>query len=171
MRYGVDSVMPDDIRKDIEVLKKGESDKRKKVWEEKEGPSKRQKKMTAAEEEKGAQYLSRVNLVVNSYEPALAKATSERKEREAREKEEKAQKAKEEAERLAAEKKKKKPVRYPTEDLDVVLGDRDKKNGMKVRRPTPSRYFMPFGTDHATNEAFLMVWNFMNVYGYVSSFY
>ena len=25
---------------------------------------------------------------------------------------------------------------------------------------------MPFGTDHATNEAFLMVWNFVNVYGY-----
>lgn len=106
-------------------------------------------------------------ICVESYDLLTAKATAERKEREAREKEEKALKAKEEAERLAAEKKKKKPVRYPTEDLDVVLGDRDKKNGMKLRRPTLSRYSMPFGTDHATNENFLMVWNFVNVYGYV----
>lgn len=53
-RYGVDSIMPEEIRKDIEALKKGESDKRKKVWEEKEGPNKRQKKLTAAEEEKGS---------------------------------------------------------------------------------------------------------------------
>ena len=49
-------------------------------------------------------------------------------------KEKEAQKAKEESERLAAEKekekKKKKPVRYPTEDLDVVLGDKEKKAGM-----------------------------------------
>ncbi|CAL1696016.1 unnamed protein product [Somion occarium] len=143
-RYGVDTVMPDETRRDMETLKKGESDKRKKVWEDKEGPHKRQKKLSAAEE---------------------LKATAERKEQEARDKETKAQKAKEEAERLAVEKKKKKPIRYPTEDLDVVLGDRDKKNGMKVKRPVPSRSAMPFGTDNATNEAFLMVWNFLNVYG------
>lgn len=72
---------------------------------------------------------------------------AERKEREAREKAEKAQLAKEENERLAAEKKKKKPVRYPTEDLDVVLNDKEKKAGAKVTRPVPSRLSMPFGEE------------------------
>ncbi len=90
---------------------------------------------------------------------------AERREREAREKAEKLQKAKEESERLAAEKKKKKPIRYPTEDLDVVIGDKEKKAGMKLKRPVPSRVAMPFGTDHATNEAFIMAWNFLVVYG------
>ena len=75
---------------------------------------------------------------------------------------------KEEKERLAAEKAKKKPIRYPTEDLDVVIGDREKRAGMKLKRPVPSRVAMPFGHDSATNELFLMAWNFLNVYGYVS---
>ena len=90
-------------------------------------------------------------------------AIAERKEREAREKAEKAQ----EDERLAAEKKKKKPVRYPTEDLDVVLNEKDKKAGAKVCRPVPNRAAMPFGEDHATNEALLMTWNYLVVYGSV----
>ena len=89
----------------------------------------------------------------------------ERKEREAQAKAEKAQKAKEESERLAAEKKKKKPVRYPTEDLDVTIGDKEKKAGMKLRRPLASRATMPFGNDKAANEDFIMSWNFLNVYG------
>ncbi|KAJ3530959.1 hypothetical protein NM688_g7641 [Phlebia brevispora] len=158
IRYGVDTVMPEETRKGVEDLKKGESEKRKKLWEEKEGPpTKKQKKLAAAEEEKAK---------------ALA-AAAERREREAREKEEKAQKAKEESERLAAEKKKKKPIRYPTEDLDVVIGEKEKKAGMKVKRPAPSRAAMPFGRDNATNEAFLMAWNFLVVYGqplHISSF-
>ncbi len=78
-----------------------------------------------------------------------------------------AQKAKEESERLAAEKKKKKPIRYPTEDLDVVLGDKEKRAGMKLKRPVPSKLAMPFGDDHEMNSAFLMTWNFLVVYGYV----
>ena len=90
---------------------------------------------------------------------------AERKEREAQEKAEKAQKAKEESERLAAEKKKKKPIRYPTEDFDVVIGDKEKKQGMKLRRPLASRSSMPFGTDRTANENFLMSWNFLVVYG------
>ncbi len=54
VRYGVDIIMPEETRKGVEDLKKGESDKRKKVWEEKEGPpTKKQKKLAAAEEEKG----------------------------------------------------------------------------------------------------------------------
>ena len=59
VRYGVDTVMPEETRKNVDDLKKGESDKRKKLWEDKlEGqpPSKKQKKQAAAaahEEEKG----------------------------------------------------------------------------------------------------------------------
>ena len=77
------------------------------------------------------------------------------------------QKAKEESDRLAAEKKKKKPIRYPTEDLDIAIGDKEKKQGMKLRRPIASRASMPFGTDRVANENFLMSWNFLVVYGYV----
>ena len=72
---------------------------------------------------------------------------------------------KEEDDRIAAEKKKKKPVRYPTEDLDVVLGDKEKRAGMKLKRPVPSKSAMPFGEDQDTNAAFLMTWNFLVVYG------
>ena len=51
-RYGVDSVMPEETRKDVESIKKGEIDKRKKAWEEKEGPpNKKQKKQAAADGE------------------------------------------------------------------------------------------------------------------------
>ncbi|KAI0936246.1 hypothetical protein AcV5_004434 [Taiwanofungus camphoratus] len=149
-RYGVNTIMPEETRRGVETIKKGEIDKRKKVWEDKEGPAtKKQKKMTAAAEEKVK---------------ALA-AAAERREREAREKAEKSQKAKAEHERLAAEKKKKKPIRYPTEDLDVVIGDKEKKAGMKLKRPLPSRIALPFGEDSATNEAFIMTWNFLAVYG------
>lgn len=53
-RYGVDSEMPESTRKGVEDIKKGEIDKRKKVWEDKEGPpNKKQKKMTPAQEERG----------------------------------------------------------------------------------------------------------------------
>ena len=58
-RYGVDTVMPMEIRKNVEELKKGESDKRRKAWEDKEGPpTKKQKKLAAAEEEKGRNKVS-----------------------------------------------------------------------------------------------------------------
>ncbi|KAF8649895.1 hypothetical protein AX16_005654 [Volvariella volvacea WC 439] len=142
-RYGVDSVMPEETRKGVETIKKGEIDKRKKVWEDKEGPpTKKHKKMTAAQEEK-----------------------AEKREREAREKAEKQRLAKEEAERLAAEKKKKKPTRYPTEDLDVRVSEKDKKAGIKVRKPTPDRASLPFNDTPGAFEAFLMGWNFLVVYG------
>lgn len=92
-------------------------------------------------------------------------AASETREREAREKVERQQKAKEEAERLAAERKKKKPIRYPTEDLDVRISDKEKKAGIKVKKPTSSRAHLPFGEDQAIFESFLMAWNFLVVYG------
>ena len=167
MKYGVDTVMPEETRKGVEVLKKGESDKRKKLWEDKEGPpTKKQKKQAAAEAEKGTIPPDAGGEFLIFRVPAKAfAAVAERREKEARDKEEKALKAKEESERLAAEKKKKKPIRYPTEDLDVVIGDKEKKAGMKLKRPAPSRAGMPFGRDNATNEAFLMTWNFLVVYG------
>ncbi|KAJ7666415.1 ATP-utilizing chromatin assembly and remodelling N-terminal-domain-containing protein [Mycena rosella] len=138
-RYGVDSDMPEETRKGVETIKKGEIDKRKKVWEDKEQPpTKRQKKMTAAQEER-----------------------AEKREREA------AEKAilKEEADRIAAEKKKKKPLRYPTEDLDVRLGEKEIKAGTRVKRPVPSRVALPFNDTSGAFEAFLMTWNFIVVYG------
>lgn len=75
---------------------------------------------------------------------------------------------KEETERLAADKKKKKPIRYPTEDLDVRLAEKEKKAGIKVMKPVPSRILLPFGEDQSTFESFLMAWNFLVVYGYAS---
>lgn len=149
-RYGVDSIMPEETRKGVENIKKGEIDKRKKVWEEKEGPpTKKQKKMTAAQEERAK---------------TLAVAV-EKREREAHEKAEKQRAAKEEAEQLAAEKKKKKPIRYPTEDLDIRMADKDKKAGMKLKRPVGNRANVPFNETPGASESFLMSWNFLIVYG------
>ena len=55
-RYGVDTVMSEETRISVEVIKKGESDKRKKAWEDKEGPpSKKQKKIIVVEDDKGDQ--------------------------------------------------------------------------------------------------------------------
>ena len=82
------------------------------------------------------------------------------------EKEREAEKlAKAEAQRQAAEKKKKKPIRYPTEDLDVTLSEKERKNGTKVRRPVPSRNALPFNDREGSFESFLMAWNFLIVYG------
>lgn len=46
--------MPEETRKGVENIKKGEIDKRKKIWEEKEGPPTKKQKKMAAQEEKGA---------------------------------------------------------------------------------------------------------------------
>ncbi|KAH9944458.1 chromatin remodeling complex protein [Epithele typhae] len=145
-RYGVSSVMPDDIRKGVETLKKGEIDKRKKVWEDKEGPAAKKRRQMA--EEKAER----------------EKAVAEQRQREERERVEQQLKAKEENDRLT-DKKKKKPIRYPTEDLDVVLGDKERRAGMKVKRPAPSKLAMPCGDDPETNAHFLMSYNFLVVYG------
>ena len=93
-------------------------------------------------------------------------AAAEKRGREVREKAEKQRLAKEEAERITAEKKKKKPVRYPTEDLDVRITDKDIKAGMSVTRPCPNSC-VPFNDTPGTFETFLMTWNFLVVYGYV----
>src|SRR4051812_49200153 len=93
--------------------------------------------------------------------------TAEKRERDAREKLEKQQLAKEEAERIATEKKKKKPVRYPTEDLDVRLSEKDKKSGLRVQRPLANRTSLSFNDTPGTFESFLHSWNFLIVYGFV----
>jgi hypothetical protein len=149
--------MPEATRQGVEDIKKGEIQKRKKVWEDKEGPLKKQKKLSAAREEKGNDPPRCVASSNPSY-PFTALAL---------EKEREAEKllAKAEAERQAAEKKKKKPIRYPTEDLDVTLSEKEKKAGMKVRRPTPSRSALPFNDRNGSFESFLMAWNFLVVYG------
>lgn len=156
-RYGVDSVMPEATRQGVEDIKKGEIQKRKKVWEDKEGPLKKQKKPSAAREEKGDDPLCSIAGINPSHSSTAL----------ALEKEREAEKllAKAEAERQAAEKKKKKPIRYPTEDLDVVLSEKEKKAGMKVRRPIPSRTALPFNDRKGCFESFLMTWNFLIVYG------
>ncbi|KAJ7102222.1 chromatin remodeling complex protein [Mycena belliarum] len=142
-RYGVDSDMPEETRKGVETFKKGEIDKRKKVWEDKEAPpTKRQKKMTAAQEER-----------------------AEKRERDATEKAERQKIQKEESDRVAGEKKKKKPLRYPAEDLDVHLTEKEIKAGVKIKRPVPSRVALPFNDTPGAFEAFLMIWNFLVVYG------
>ncbi|KAF7319950.1 hypothetical protein MKEN_00778800 [Mycena kentingensis (nom. inval.)] len=141
--YGVKIVAAkEEKRKAAEKKAATESDKRKKIWEEKElPPTKRQRKMMEVQEEK---------------------------ERQATEKAEQQRLAKEEAASISAalpDKKKKKPVRYPTEDLDVQLTEKDKKAGMKVKRPVPSRVALPFNDSAGTFESFLMTWNFLVVYG------
>ncbi|KAJ3753289.1 chromatin remodeling complex protein [Lentinula raphanica] len=136
-RYDVISSMNEDTRIIVEAIKKGEhSDKRKKVWEDKDGPlNKKPKKMTAAQEEK-------------------AKAAALKRDREAQEKLDQQRLAREEVERIAAEKKKKKPIRHPTEDLDVL------------KRPVPTSHALPFNHIPGVFESFLMTWNFLVVYGH-----
>jgi bromodomain adjacent to zinc finger domain protein 1A len=89
-RYGVDSVMPEATRQGVEDIEKGEIQKRKNVWE---GPLKKQKKLSAAREEKGDDPLRSVAINNPSY--PLTALTLE-KEREAE------KLAKAEAERQAA---------------------------------------------------------------------
>lgn len=45
------------------------------------------------------------------------------------------------------------------------MPDKDKKAGIKVKRPVPSRVALPFSDDNVDFEAFLMSWNFLVVYG------
>jgi bromodomain adjacent to zinc finger domain protein 1A len=160
-RYGVESVMPEETRKGVENIKKGESFKRKKIWEDKEGPPSKKQRKAAAQEERGKCITCIQKARTNHVGIVAAASAAEKREAEAQ------AKAKEEAERVANEKKKKKPIRYPTEDLDVRLSDKEKKAGVRVQRPIPNRDTLPFKDDQGTFEAFLMTWNFLIVYGWV----
>lgn len=149
-RYGVESVMPEETRQGVANIKKGEIDKRKKAWEDKEGPpSKKQKKTMAAQEEKGGLPFGMYAFLF------FAHVFLDKREKDAQ------RLAKAEADRLAAEKKKKKPLRYPTEDLDIRITEKDKKAGMTLTRP-PGRIA---ATSDNCFESVLMSWNFLVVYG------
>ncbi|VDB99827.1 unnamed protein product [Peniophora sp. CBMAI 1063] len=136
-RYGVSSDMPEATRQGVEDTKKGEIQKRKKIWEDKEGPEKKKKRLDAE------------------------KAAEEKKSNAAQAQAERDAKAQE-----AAAKEKKKPIRYPTEDLDVVLTDKDKRAGAKTKRPVPSKLAVPLNEHPGAAEMFLMTWNFLVVYGH-----
>ncbi|EJD04148.1 uncharacterized protein FOMMEDRAFT_140191 [Fomitiporia mediterranea MF3/22] len=169
-RLGIPTEMPDHIRAGVEKVRKDEIDKRKKVWEEKEAQAEREGRLTKKmirEREREAKALAKAEETAHRQREQEEKAAET-----ARIKAEKRaadQAAKEEAERAAAEKAKlkKKAVRYPTEDLDVRINDRDKKAGMQVRRPKPSRSpdKIPFGETKGAFEGFLAVWNFLICFG------
>ncbi len=190
-RFGISTEMPATIKADVEKARQGEIDKRKRVWEEKELQAEREGRLTKKmqkkqeQERKGKLLLSDMISPINvSLVVAAAKAVEV--EARAREAEAKAfavakakaskvaveQAAREEAERIALEKakQKKKPVRYPTEDLDVRIGDREKRAGMKVQRILPHRGSdnLPFSDVKGAFESFLATWNFLMCYGCVS---
>ncbi|GJJ08760.1 hypothetical protein Clacol_002979 [Clathrus columnatus] len=136
-KYGVENIMPEETRKGVEEVKNKEIEKRKKVWEDKEGPpTKKQKRM----------------------EEKAAKAREE-------------ERIKEEAAAAAAilePPPKKKYIKYPTEDLDVVLSQREKSKRMAANghtrsvRPTPSRD-LPF--PDPVFESLLMTFSFFTAFG------
>ncbi|KLO16987.1 hypothetical protein SCHPADRAFT_887277 [Schizopora paradoxa] len=169
-RFGIANEMPADIKADVEKARQGEIDKRKRVWEEKELQAEREgrltKKMQKKQEQERKAAVKAAEAEVKAREAeakavAVARAKADKVAAE--------QAAKEEAERIALEKakQKKKPVRYPTEDLDVRIGDREKKAGMKLQRPLPHRNIdsLPFSDEKGAFESFLATWNFLMCYG------
>lgn len=57
------------------------------------------------------------------------------------------------------------PIKYPIDDLDVVITDREKKAGKHVMRPQMDRK-VPFGEQF---ESFLMSWAFFQSFGFVAA--
>ncbi|KDQ09270.1 hypothetical protein BOTBODRAFT_58767 [Botryobasidium botryosum FD-172 SS1] len=137
-QYGIETEMPEDVRLGVEGVKQGEKEKRKKVWEEKhpppppppeeEPPKKKQRKMGSEEKEREKERLRQVK----------------------------------EAEKQAAvfviKQQKPPPIKYPTEDLDIRLTEREKKAGKIIRRP-PIERNLPFS--NSAFESMLMTWNFL----------
>ncbi|KAL5535354.1 hypothetical protein ACEPAF_3448 [Sanghuangporus sanghuang] len=169
-RLGIPTEMPEHIKAGVEKVRKDEIDKRKKVWEEKEAQAEREGRLTKKmirEREREAKAIAKAEEAAQRQREhelkAVEAARAKAKKRAAD------QVAKEEAERLAIEKAKlkKKAIRYPTEDLDVRITDRDKKAGMQVRRPVPSRGpdKVPFNDTEGAFEGFLQVWNFLICFG------
>jgi hypothetical protein len=69
-KYGVENVMPEETRKGVLEVKNKEIEKRKKVWEDKEGPpSKRQKKL----EERGKRFFDNQRPGLKHRSPQLLK--------------------------------------------------------------------------------------------------
>jgi bromodomain adjacent to zinc finger domain protein 1A len=150
--------MSDEARKRVDGAKKGEKEKRKKLWDDKHEsePSKKKRKL----DEKGEAFLHRIFDKRSKLTSFLARLAAERAEQLAREKEEKEQ---EKAALAAAARAraKAKAIKYPTEDLNVPHNKRG--SSKPVRRPAFDRT-IPFGSSF---ERFLMTWNFMTTFGFV----
>jgi hypothetical protein len=143
LKYQIDQQMPEDIRKGVDAVKRSESEKRKRNSEAKENPPpvkrpKRSKPPLSPEEK-------------------AAKAKDEETARVKRERDE--------SNRQALTGSKRPVARWPIEDLEVVLTEKEKASGKPIVRPTPHRT-AEFAAPEVF-EAFLMAWNFVTTYGYV----
>ncbi|KAG9001450.1 hypothetical protein FRB94_004765 [Tulasnella sp. JGI-2019a] len=138
-KYGIETQMPQDVKEGVEGVKKLDYEKRRKIWEDREGPPNKKRKGMLTEEEK----------VARDAEELKRQQELERMEAEA-----------DLAARRAAAAKKR-GIRYPTEDLDVKLSDRDRKMGKCLTRPKLNKN-VPFGKSF---ETFLMTWNFLVTFG------
>ncbi|KAG9054204.1 hypothetical protein FS842_005804 [Serendipita sp. 407] len=143
-KYNINQNMPEEVRRGVDAMKRLESDKRKKIIESKEtttvSPSKRPKRTKPAptEEEKAAK--------VKEEEAAKAK----------RERDEVARQALTGCKRAVA--------RWPIEDLDVSITEKEKSSGKPLVRPIPHRISEFPAPD--SFEPLLMAWNFITTYGH-----
>ncbi|KZO96217.1 hypothetical protein CALVIDRAFT_564095 [Calocera viscosa TUFC12733] len=176
-RYEIDELMPEGRREEVELIRRGALGKRKKAvtekMEERERAREREREEMRLREEMDEAEEGRVKKRRKSGKKedkverkAAAEAEKRRKEEEERkrkEEEEAARKAAEEAAAAAAAAKKK-PVKYPTEDLDVRVSEREKKHGKRVRRPLWKKdvFFLGLGQD--VWEVFLETWNFLSIF-------
>ncbi|KAG8844443.1 hypothetical protein FRB96_003031 [Tulasnella sp. 330] len=138
-KYGIETQMPEEVREGVEGVKKLDHEKRRKIWEDREGPPNKKRKGMLTDEEK----------VARDAEELKKQQELERMEVEA-----------DLAARRAAAAKKR-GIRYPTEDMDVKLSDRDRKAGKNLTRPKFEKN-VPFGKSF---ETFLMTWNFLVTFG------
>lgn len=139
-KYAIDLVMPADIRKDVDAIKKTELDKRKKISEAKENPPKRSRRKAPA-----------------------ATLTEEERAQLAREEEAvKAKKAKDEANRLATTGCKRAVNRWPIEDLDVVVTQKEVEAGKLVKKPA-IHTVQEFSAPHMFDK-FIMSWVYITTF-------
>ena len=144
-RYGIPYEMTDEIRDNIARYKERQMDKRKREREERLGITHPTASEIAAEEE----------------EKEKEKEKDRPKTKKQRLAEERAAR---EAEKAAEEEgKKKKPMKFPAEDLLLDFSpEKDGAAGRLEVRLRPERT-LPFGDQF---EKFLMTWSFLNVMGY-----
>lgn len=141
--------MPEEIRRAIDGAKAGEKDKRKKVWEDKfeaEGITPKRRK----KEEPGTLFTALFDFLFIPGETQIHPIDSE---------------SQTPNPTTDAKPKPKGPIKYPIDDLDVVITDREKKAGKQLTRPKLNRD-VPFGKSF---EPFLMSWAFFQSFGYVLS--
>lgn len=149
-KYGIETEMPPDVREGVEGVKKADHEKRKRIWEERGGGAGGDGSDSVANGPAGKKRK------LNEDEKAARDAQSHQRQAEL----DRLEQAAEDAMRKAAQAKKR-GVRYPTEDLDVKLSDKDRKAGKIVCRPSMDRD-VPFGSAF---EAFAMSWSFLQTFG------